>query len=378
MAGILLSGSLGSVHAFSVFIAPLEDVHGASRGAVSLVYSTALVFLTISVFLGHRLYGALPPPTFAAVLCLLAATGLGLAAGAHELWLVVLGYGVLFGTANGLGYGFSLVVVTIAMPQRRGLAMGIVTGAYPTGAVVFALGYDLLIAVGGPDLAFGVMAAIMVAVATASALLLWRSQVEIGHLSSAAHTANPLAHRRAVLWRLWAAYGTGAAAGLMAIGHAAPIAAAAGAPASLAVTAVMVIALGNGLGSFAAGRVSDTWPARRLLVSLPAASVAALIGLIAVSGVTATIICLALVGFFYGATKAAYPVATMAYVGVSLSARACGRIFIAWGLAGLGAPWLAGVVFDTNGSYTPALILAAVAALASVALAASLPAPERE
>ena len=103
-----------------------------------------------------------------------------------------------------------------------------------------------------------------------------------------------------------------------------------------------------------------------------------MIGLIAVSGVTATIICLALVGFFYGATKAAYPVATMAYVGVSLSARACGRIFIAWGLAGLGAPWLAGVVFDTNGSYTPALILAAVAALASVALAASLPAPERE
>ena len=139
----------------------------------------------------------------------------------------------------------------------------------------------------------------------------------------------------------------------------------------------MLIALGNGLGGFAAGRLADDWPARRLLVALPAASAVALFGLIAVSGATATIACLALVGFCYGAMIAAYPVATVAYVGVALSARAYGRVFTAWGLAGLGAPWLAGVVFDASGGYAPALVMAGVAALASVALAASLPAPDQ-
>ena len=61
-AGSLLTGSLGSVHAFSVFIVPLEAAHGASRGAVSLVYSTALVFLTLAVLVGHRVYGVVRPP----------------------------------------------------------------------------------------------------------------------------------------------------------------------------------------------------------------------------------------------------------------------------------------------------------------------------
>ena len=374
-AGSLLTGSLGSVHAFSVFIVPLEAAHGASRGAVSLVYSTALVFLTLAVLVGHRVYGVVRPPAFAAALCLLAAAGLAVAAGARELWLVGLGYGVLFGAANGLGYGFSLVVVTLAMPARRGFAMGVVTGAYAIGAMIFAMVYDRLIAAAGPGLAFAVMAAVMVAVAASAALLLWRSRIEVPP-ADAAQAANPLAARRAVLWRLWAAYGTGAAAGLMATGHAAAIATRAGAPASQALAGVMLIALGSGLGGFAAGRLGDDWPARRLLVVLPAASAVALFGLIAVSGATATIACLALVGFFYGAMIAAYPVATVAYVGVELSARAYGRVFTAWGVAGLGAPWLAGVVFDASGGYTPALVLAGVAALASVALAASLPEPD--
>ena len=371
-AGCLLTGSLGSVHAFSVFIAPLEATHGASRGAVSLVYSVALVFLTLSVLLGHRVYGVLRPPAFAAALCLLAAAGLALAAGAETLWLVGIGYGLLFGAANGMGYGFSLVVVSTAMPERRGFAMGVVTGCYAIGALVFALVYDRLIAAGGPSLAFAVMAAVMVAVALAAALLLWHARVAVGR-PGVVQPANPLAVRRALLWRLWAAYGTGAAAGLMAIGHAAAIVTLAGAPASQAVTGVMLIALGNGLGGFAVGRLADAWPARRLLAVLPVASAVALFALIAVSGATATIVCLALLGFFYGAMIAAYPVATVAYVGVVLSARAYGRVFTAWGLAGLGAPWLAGVVFDASGGYTPALVLAGVAARASAALAASLP-----
>ncbi len=42
-AGCLLTLSLGSIHAFSVFVEPFELRFGARRAAVSLVYSFALV-----------------------------------------------------------------------------------------------------------------------------------------------------------------------------------------------------------------------------------------------------------------------------------------------------------------------------------------------
>jgi hypothetical protein len=50
-----------------------------------------------------------------------------------------------------------------------------------------------------------------------------------------------------------------------------------------------------------------------------------------------------------------------------------GLVFTAWGLAGLGAPWLAGVLFDAGGGYGPALIIAAGAALASALAVGLLP-----
>ena len=38
------AGSLESIHAFSVFISPLETIYGASRESGSLVCSAVLVF----------------------------------------------------------------------------------------------------------------------------------------------------------------------------------------------------------------------------------------------------------------------------------------------------------------------------------------------
>jgi len=52
--------------------------------------------------------------------------------------------------------------------------------------------------------------------------------------------------------------------------------------------------------------------------------------------------------------------------------RAYGRVFTAWGLAGLLAPWTAGRIFDVSGGYDAAMLVAAAVALISVACAATL------
>ena len=54
-----------------------------------------------------------------------------------------------------------------------------------------------------------------------------------------------------------------------------------------------------------------------------------------------------------------------------------GRIFTAWGLAGIFAPWLAGKLFDTTGGYTAALVFSAVSLVIAGLTAVALPRDER-
>ncbi len=373
VAGVLLTTSLGSIHAFSVFLEPLERSFAAPRAQVSLLYSVALVALTLAVLVGHRVYRAMAPARVAAISCFIAAAGSFLAAGAPSLLLTAAGYSLLFGAANGLGYGFSLFAVSHAMPDRKGLAMGTVTAFYAVGASLFAKLFDRLIDVGGIGLAFSAIGTVLILVGVLANVLLRLSRVRLpqGPVADGEGSLRPW---RRSLVLLWLGYGLGAAAGLMAIGHAAGIAAAAGAAPALIVLGAMVIAIGNAVGGFVAGALADRFPVRRLLVLLPLVSAAALLALAFSAGPAAAIAGLGVIGFAYGAVIAVYPVAVAAYVGIDLAAKAYGRVFIAWGLAGLAAPWLAGLLFDARGDYGLALLLAAGAGLLSAAVAAILPA----
>ena len=118
-ASMLLMVVLGSVHAFSVFLEPLETRFNASRSSVSLTYSFALMTLTTVVLFGHRLYGLLKPAYFMSVVCGLAAIGTLIAASATQLYMVWIGYSLLFGAANGLGYGYALQISAQANPNNK-------------------------------------------------------------------------------------------------------------------------------------------------------------------------------------------------------------------------------------------------------------------
>ena len=73
---------------------------------------------------------------------------------------------------------------------------------------------------------------------------------------------------------------------------------------------------------------------------------------------------LSAVGFAYGAVIAVYPYAISEYFG-DLGPKVYGRVFTAWGFAGLAGPWTAGRLYDASGSYGTALAAASVIALFS-------------
>lgn len=378
LACLLLSALLGTIHAFSLFLEPLEARFAASRSAVSLTYSFALIALTLGVLGGHRLYRALPAPGLVLLICAAAAGGAALAAVAPSLAVLWLGYSLLFGFANGLGYGFVLHVAGQSSEGREGTAMGLATAFYAAGAAAAPPLIGPLLAAqgaaGGFETSMFLLAAALLAAGlVAAAALRWAGFVflreEPGGAPGKGGLPDPAAHpdrsggRTVAL--LWLGYGSAVTAGLMAIGHATGIARAAGLADAAVLAAPAAIALANMAGGFAGGLLLDRMATARLLSALPAVSLAALLALALAPGEAMTLPGLACVGFAYGAIIAAYPAAIVRRFGAGPAVRLYGYVFTAWGVAGFLGPWLGGAVFDASGSYRLALGLAAVLALVS-------------
>ncbi len=362
---------LGTIHAFSVFLGPLEGQLHASRSEISLVYSLALVCLTVCVLFGHRFYGLLRPPLFIVLVCLIAATGCVVAAQATSLAVVFLGYSVLFGCANGLGYGFALQCAAQANPEHKGLAMGSITATYALGAALAPVPFEMLLQAGGFPMAMVGFAIAVAAGAPVIAALLARGKaaLRIDSPSGISHAAP----RPRLVVILWAGYGTAVAAGLMVIGHATGIAKSGGLDVRFVLYAPVVIAVFNMFGSLVGGWLVDRAGVRLTLTVFPGVSAGALFMLALVSDNSVIIIGLAIVGFTYGATIAAYPAVVATLFGMVAGARVYGRVFTAWGTAGLLAPWLAGFLYGQSADYTMALMVAGGLGLVSFGLAWLLP-----
>jgi MFS transporter, OFA family, oxalate/formate antiporter len=362
---MLVTFVLGSVHAFSVFLVPLEQSLELPRSEISLIYACALVSITVSVLIGYRLYALLASWAITALTCAAAAAGLYLAAAADSWWQLFLGYSVLFGLANGVGYGYSLQLAGHELPRVKGLAMGAVTASYALGSIFFARVFAWRIDTVAVESALQALMLAVIVCGIAAAILL---RVAGSRFPGQPRQVGADGSRGKIM-QFWFAYMCSVFAGLMAIGHAAGIVLWKGLGTEQATQGAMMIGVGSAAGGFLAGWMIDRWPMKRFLVGLPLLAAAAMLAIVPLDGGGGIIPLLAVVGFSYGSIIAVYPVAISHYFGES-GPRVYGRVFTAWGFAGLVAPWLAGLIFDARESYAPALIAAALIALLSAASAA--------
>jgi MFS family permease len=368
LAAITLTTVLGSIHAFSVFLIPFETLLQTGRAQISLIYSGALICLTISVLFGHRIYPKLAPSTLALSACLLAASGILIAGHSDSFWVIALGYSVLFGAANGIGYGFALQLSAQAMPQRQGFAMGTVTAFYALGATAAPAIFSYGLAQGGSEFgistAMNITGAIFICAGILAWVLLRESGVSFKPETIAESVSQP--SNRFVQVLLWFGYGSGSLAGLMVLGHATGIMQSAGGSSTMAITGVMAIALGNMFGGLMAGVLADRMRTGLLLILLPLLSSIALILALNELSALQLLCALTVVGFSYGAIIAVYPIAVLAIFGSAASSRIYGRIFTSWGFVGLLGPWLAGYFYDASGQYTLAISVALGSSLLSI------------
>ena len=349
----------GSLHAFSVFVEPIEARLGASRASVSLVYSLATLSLVAGVFFTARLLQQVSPAVLATVACLSCSAGLCGAAWATGLAGLYLGFGIVFGFANGVGYALSIERSGAAYPHRKGMVTGLVTAAYCAGAVIFSKVFanysapdfyylGLLVLAGTIGLAGGVVGVLLKGGPGVQA------SGPTGGITLDGHTG------RIVL--LWTVYFLGVTSGLMALGHAAAVVSAAGGGVAQLAAGAMVVSIGSASGSIASGWMADRIPARQVLTGSLLLVVGSMV-MLALTGAPGLVIAaLGLAGIAYGALITIIPVVVSRAFAAELSMKAFGRVFTAWGFAGLSGPWLGGVIFDADQRYFWAFVVAALAA----------------
>lgn len=361
---VLLSGVLGSIHAYSLFIESFESDLGVGRGGAGAPYSVALASLTLAVLVSHRLSRLVPGPLVVLIASGGAAIGLLLAASANSLAGVVLGYGIVFGAFNGLGYAFSLQRASESNPDRRGFALGLVTAAYALGGASTALVLDKHVAASGATSALRWLALAIAVTGIVTSALLANNDSPARGSSARLSSAN-----LRTLAPLWMAYLLAVLAGLMALGHAAAIVDDAGGPGGAAVVAAGLASASGGLWI---ALVADRTATDRLLRLLPLGSAIVLVVAAMASHGVVLMVAVAGIAFTYGALIAIYPLAVAQRFGQDGYSQAYGRVFTAWGTAGLVGPVGAGHLFEVTGSYRIPMFLAAAAAIGSAVVARQL------
>lgn len=359
---------IGPLYAWSLFIEPLEALLSQSRASISGVFSIANVGFTIGLLVGPLSYGRVPLAALSLLTIVMGASGLLIAATTPlTLWGIWIGYGGLFGLANGLGYSLCLQIVHTALPKRAGLATGVIVSSYALGSIGWSPFLSWSIAEYGPATTLlGAAAAAAVIGCTAHAILMWSGATLKVERAPVQRSKGPT--RLAPIIVLWLSFLFGSITGMLTIGHASPIVSAQGGSSAASALAVSLVTVGNFVGRFGGGWTSDRISPRLTTAAFQALAATAAAVALLWPGIGSALVMLFVVGCGYGWMSGAYPVIIAHAFGASAVGRIYGYVNTAWGFAALSAPYAAGALFDITANYTVALAIAGIAAMCASAV----------
>ncbi len=378
VGGVLMNLALGTLYAWSVFVAPLEREFGWSRAQTSTVFTFAAVMFAASLLVGGRLQDRFGPFWISVSGSLLITLSFFLFSYTSSLYFLYFFYGVLGGIGNGFGYGTVVPVMAKWFPDRMGLAIGLALAGYGGGSAIFGTIANLVLF---PHFGWRTSCIILSAIfflMTMTGAFLMKNPPPVRHAASK-DSASPLIRARnqftpgevvrtPAFYLLWLGFGLGSTAGLMVISQLIPFARNQGiSSATIATMGLVVGAFGNVSGRVLSGWLSDLLGRLNTLRVVLAISSVAMPSLYWVGAHLAALYVLIFVVYFcYGAQASVVPSTVSDFWGTKYAGSNYGAVFTAWGFAGILGPTIGGVLFDKYRNYGVAFYTAT--ALAVIAL----------
>lgn len=369
----------GCAYTFSSFMASLQTEFGASRGAISLVFSLAgFLYFGLGVVTGPLAdrWGA--RKLIALGICLIGA-GFILASRAQSILHVYLAYSLGVGLGVGCAYVPALGVVQRWFVRRRGLASGLAVSGIGVGTLVMPPLALWLISAFSWRTAYLVIGVVAVLMGLCAAMMVIDKPARLGLApdgeKAAAAPASPDGHgltvRQAV--RTLRFLGLYAACLFSAIGvfvpfvHLIPYALEHQISGTNAVVLLGMIGVGSTAGRSFLGGVADRI-GRGVFLVVTCAGMSVSLGIWNWGeGFFSLSVFALLFGVFYGGWVAVLPAVVADYFGERHVAGIIGALYTSVAIGTLLGPAAAGFLFDFSGSYSmPILISAGTNALAAI------------
>jgi MFS transporter, OFA family, oxalate/formate antiporter len=373
VGGVLMNLALGSLYAWSVFVAPLEKEFGWRRAQTSLAYTVAIVTFAVTFLVAGRLQDKRGPRICAFLGTAFVSVGFFLTSLTTSLAFLYAAFGLVVGAGNGFGYATPIPVASKWFPDKRGLVVGIMVGGYGAASFILGLFVPTMIGSIGWRPTFQILGAAFLVMGLAGTWLM--TNPPPGY-RPAGWTPPPAAAgrrdyttaemlRTPQFYLLWVAYCLGTTAGQMTISQLVPFATSAGGVASVA---LLVGACGNAGGRILSGWLSDAVGRLTTLRIMVLTSAIVMPLLFAFREQLALLyVLLAAVYWCYGTQLSVFASTTADMYGTRNLGMNYGALFTAWGAAGIVGPMIAGRVFDATRSYQYAFYAASGLALIAFA-----------
>jgi OFA family oxalate/formate antiporter-like MFS transporter len=383
VGGLSMNLALGTLYAWSVFVAPLEARFGWKRADTSMVFTIAVIVFALSFVIAGRIQDKIGPLPCSLAGGILVSLGFFLCSFTSSLTYLYICFGVIGGLGNGFGYATPIPVMAKWFPDKRGLAVGLAVGGYGAGSAIFGPLANLkLIPTYGLPATFQILGAIFFVMTMIGAFLLrnppagyrpdgWSPAAAKSAAAARDYTPGEML-RTPTFYFMWVGYALGCSAGLMVISQLVPFAKSVGiAAAALSTMTLVVGAAGNASGRILSGWMSDRLGRINVLRTMIGISMIAMPALYAAGSDVALLYPAVFVVYWcYGTQLSVNGVAASDFWGTKNAGVNYGILFTAWGVAGIIGPLIGGRLFDRYHNYQAAFYTAA--ALAGVALLCEL------
>lgn len=383
VGGLSMNMALGTLYAWSVFVAPLEKDFHWTRSQTSTAFTIAVAVFALTFIAAGRLQDKFGPFWVSITGGVLVSLGFFLCSYTQSLtWLYVC-FGVIGGLGNGFGYATPIPVMAKWFPDKRGLAVGLAVGGYGGGSAIFGpLASKVLIPTYGWRATFMILGGLFFVMTVFGSYLL--KNPPSGYRPAGWTPAPATAKSAATIYEfaprevlhtptfyiMWLAYALGASAGLMVISQLVPFAKSQGVASDLLATMTLVVAaVGNAGGRILSGWLSDALGRLNVLRLMIAISIFAM-PLLYLAGTNVTLLytMVFVVYWCYGTQLSVNASTTSDFWGTRNAGINYGLLFSAWGVAGIIGPRIAGQLFDRFKNYQAAFYTAAVLSAAAFVL----------
>ena len=387
VAAILLQLSTGGVYAWSVFGRALQSAEPfqLSKVEATVPFEVTIGMIFVGTFLGGRIQDRRGPRIVALIGAAIYGIGVILASFARtgdQLWLLVLGYGVLGGFGLGLAYIVPIAMLQKWFPDKRGLITGLAVGGFGFGAVITSPIAQRLIDA-NPDVPTSAFLPLGIAylVASMAGAAFFRNPppgyVVPGFVpkTSGRVVDSGRDYTQGEALKTWQWYALTAiltlavTAGIALISQAAASATdIAGYSSIAAASAVGIFGLFNGGGRILWAALSDRLGRMTTFVAILAIEGVCLLLLPHVSNAVLWFILAALVYLCYGGAFGTMPATAGDFFGVKNAGAIYGLMLIGWSIGGVVGPLIAAALIGEEKNYTLAYTTIGIIALVAIVL----------